>query len=55
MGNTAKAIESYRVAQRIDPNDPDSLYNLGLVYDSLKDGDNSVRHMVLAKKAHEKK
>ena len=55
MGNTAKAIESYRVAQRIDPNDPDSFYNLGLVYDSLKDGDNSVRHMVLAKKAHEKK
>ena len=55
MGNTAKAIESYRLAQRIDPNDPDSFYNLGLVYDSLKDGDNSVRHMVLAKKAHEKK
>ena len=55
MGNTAKAIESYRLAQRIDPNDPDSFYNLGLIYDSLKDGDNSVRHMVLAKKAHEKK
>ena len=55
MGNTAKAIESYRLAQRIDPNDPDSFYNLGLVYDSLKDGDNSIRHMVLAKKAHEKK
>ena len=55
MGNTAKAIESYRVAQRIDPNDPDSFYNLGLIYDSLKDGDKSVRHMVLAKKAHEKR
>ena len=55
MGNTAKAIESYQMAQRIDPNDPDSFYNLGLAYDSLKDGDNSVRYMVLAKKAHEEK
>jgi len=52
MGDTAKAIESYQMAQRIDPNDPDSFYNLALAYDSLKDGDNSVRYMVLAKKAH---
>tara|TARA_Y100001960_G_scaffold7310_1_gene7261 strand:+ start:968 stop:2242 length:1275 start_codon:yes stop_codon:yes gene_type:complete len=55
MGDTAKAIESYQMAQRIDPKDPDSFYNLGLAYDNLKDGDNSVRYMVLAKKAHEKK
>ena len=55
MGDTVKAIESYQMAQRIDPNDPDSFYNLGLAYDNLKDGDNSVRYMVLAKKAHEEK
>ena len=55
MGDTTKAIESYRMAQRIDPNDPDSFYNLGLAYDSLKDGGNSIRYMVLAKKAHAEK
>ena len=55
IGETAKAIESYKMANKIDPNDPDSLYNLGLAYDSLEDGENSVRHMVLAKKAHERK
>ncbi|MEC7785569.1 MAG: tetratricopeptide repeat protein [Nitrospinota bacterium] len=55
MGDTAKAIESYRMAQKLDPNDPDSLYNLGLAYNSLEDGENSVRYMVQAKKAHEKK
>ena len=55
LGETAKAIESYKVASRIDPNDPDSFYNLGLAYDSLEDGENSVFHMVLAKKAHKRK
>jgi tetratricopeptide (TPR) repeat protein len=55
IGETAKAIESYKMASRIDPNDPDSFYNLGLAYDSLDDGENSVRHMVLAKKTHERK
>ena len=54
MGETAKAIESYQVAHKVDPNDPDSLFNLGLAYDSLEDGENSVRYMVLAKKAREK-
>ena len=55
LGETAKAIESYKVASRIDPNDPDSFYNLGLAYDSLEDGENSVYHMVLAKKVHKRK
>ncbi len=55
IGETAKAIESYQMAHKVDPIDPDSLYNLGLAYDSLEDGENSVRYMVLAKKAHEKK
>ena len=55
MGETAKAIESYQTAQKLDPNDPDSLYNLGLAYNNLEDGENSVRYMVQAKKAHEKK
>ena len=55
LGDTAKAIESYQTAHRIDPDNPDSLFNLGLAYDVLKDGDNSVRYMVLAKKTHERK
>ena len=55
LGETAKAIESYKTASRIDPEDPDSFYNLGLAYDSLEDGENSVYHMVLAKKAHKRK
>lgn len=53
-GQTAKAIESYKMAHKVDPNDPNNLYNLGLAYDSLKDGENSVLHMVLAKKMHER-
>jgi len=55
LGETAKAIESYKTASRIDPEDPGSFYNLGLAYDSLGDGESSVHHMVLAKKAHERK
>lgn len=55
LGETGKAIESYKIATRIDPDDPDSHFNLALAYDSLGDGENSVRHMVLAKKAHERK
>jgi tetratricopeptide (TPR) repeat protein len=55
LGETAKAIESYKTASRIDPEDPGIFYNLGLAYDSLGDGENSVHHMVLAKKAHERK
>ena len=55
LGETNKAIESYKTASKINPNDPDSFYNLGLAYDNLGDGENSVEYMVLAKKAQEKK